>query len=190
MKNKTLIILRRILLVVVGLILGLNVYHWNASKLVGDAMPMPLGVGFSVVLSGSMEPTLKVNDLVVIKAAETYDVGDVVVFQSGKELIIHRIVQIDETSVLTQGDANNVVDAPIDISMIKGRLVFHIPAVGAIVRIIKTLPGTVVLLAIALVLLELSWKKEKNKDIEDIEAIKNEIRLLREEQMKEEKGDG
>lgn len=183
------ILLRRVLLAFIGLILGLNVYQWNANSIVGNAMPMPFGVGISVVLSGSMEPTLKVNDLVIIKEADVYAIGDIIVYQSVSDLIIHRIVDLADGHVWTQGDANNVMDAPIEMSMIKGKMVVRIPAVGAIARVLKTVPGTIMMLAAAIVLLELSWKKEKSKDMEDIEAIKREIRELRKEQIEREKGD-
>lgn len=181
---KTSTIVRRILLVFVGLVLGLNVYHWNANRLVGNAMPMPFGFGAAVVLSGSMEPALSVNDLAIIKESDTYSEGDIVVYQTGQELIIHRIIGISDGTVYTQGDANNVQDTPIDLSLIKGRLLMHVPAIGALIRFLKTVPGTMIVLGIAIVLMELSWKKEKAKDIEDIEAIKREIRKLREEQEK------
>ena len=183
-RAKTSTIVRRMLFVFVGLVLGLNVYHWNAYKLVGNAMPTPFGYGAAVVLSGSMEPTLSVNDLVIIKEADVYAEGDIVVYQTGKDLIIHRIIGIEDGMVYTQGDANNAQDTPTDVSQIKGKLLLHIPIVGALVRFLKTVPGTVIVLAIAIVLMELSWKKEKAKDIEDIEAIKREIRKLREEQEK------
>ena len=45
--------------------MGINVYLWNASSLAGNAMPMPFGFGMAVVLSGSMEPVLSVNDLLL-----------------------------------------------------------------------------------------------------------------------------
>ena len=48
----------------ISLVLGGTAYSWNARRLAGNAMPMPFGVGLSVVLSGSMEPTLSVNDLI------------------------------------------------------------------------------------------------------------------------------
>ena len=37
-------VLRRVLLVIISLVLGINVYLWNASSLAGNAMPMPFGL--------------------------------------------------------------------------------------------------------------------------------------------------
>jgi signal peptidase len=118
---------RRILLVVVSVIFGVNVYIWNAGVLGGNSMPMPFGIGSAVVMSGSMEPTLSVNDWVCIRESEEYFVGDVVVYQSGRDLVIHEIIDINDGVVTTKGPANNTADDPIDIQYVKGRLIFAIP---------------------------------------------------------------
>lgn len=187
--GKKLPILRWCILAVLALIIGINLYSFNATTLAGNALPMPFGIGSAVVLSGSMEPTLSVNDLVIIQAAEDYAVGDIIVYQSGNSLVIHRIVAIDGENIIARGDANNVDDAPIPAIYIKGRLVCAIPFVGLLLRAIKSLPGTIVLIVAAVVLLEMSWRKEKGKDMEKMDAIKEEIRRLQAELKEEEKGE-
>lgn len=172
---------RRLLLIAAGLVLGINVYQWNAKTLAGNAFPMPFGWGTAVVMSGSMEPTLSVNDLVVVRTAEDYAIGDIVVYESGRSLVIHRVVDIQDETVTLKGDANNVADDPISEIYLKGRLVLALPHVGGLMRIVKSLPGTIVLLGAAVLLLERSWRKEKNKDAETLDAIKAEIRALQQE---------
>lgn len=65
--KKTKSIFRYIAFALVGIIIGVFIYNQNAKSVVGDKMPMPLGYGVTVVLSGSMEDTLSVDDLVIIK---------------------------------------------------------------------------------------------------------------------------
>jgi signal peptidase len=173
----------------ISLVLGGTAYSWNARRLAGNAMPMPFGVGLSVVLSGSMEPTLSVNDLVVIREAESYQVGDVVVFQERYNLVIHRLVSIDGDTAVTQGDANNTPDAPIELSQIKGKLVAHIPEIGAIVRLLQTLPGTITILAIAVLILLRSRKSEREVQNAELEEIRREIDALRQSIEDSEKAD-
>ena len=60
-------VLRWLLIVVCGLILGVNVYLANANSLVGNQLPMPFGYGAAVVLSGSMEPEFSEGDLIIVK---------------------------------------------------------------------------------------------------------------------------
>ena len=177
-------IIRRVILVILGLIIGTNAYLANAKTLTGNQMPMPFGYGAAVVLSGSMEPVLSKGDLIIVQEKESYKVGDVVVFQSGKSLIVHRIIKIDDKKVITQGDANNVADPEFDTQFIKGKEVFRIPYIGVLVDIIKTPTGTIVILILAFWMVEYSFRKQKNEDSEKQEEIKAEIRRLKEEQEK------
>lgn len=189
-EKKKLPIMRWCLLAVLALIIGMNLYSFNATALAGNAMPMPFGIGSAVVLSGSMEPVLSVNDLVIVREAEDYAVGDIVVYQSSGSLVIHRIVAIDGENIIARGDANNVDDAPIPAIYIKGKLIFAVPFVGAVLRLIKSLPGTIVLIIAAVLLLEMSWRKEKGKDMEKMDAIKDEIRKLQAELQEEKETKG
>ena len=177
-------IIRRVILVILGLIVGINAYLANAKTLTGNQMPMPFGYGAAVVLSGSMEPVLSKGDLIIVQEKESYKVGDVVVFQSGKSLIVHRIIKIDDKKVITQGDANNVADPEFDTQFIKGKEVFRIPYIGVLVDIIKTPTGTIVILILAFWMVEYSFRKQKNEDSKKQEEIKAEIRKLKEEQEK------
>ena len=183
MKNKKLLrILRPILLIVAGVVLGINIYSWNARSLTGNQLPMPFGYGAAVVLSGSMEPTIMTDELIIVTQEDAYQVGDVVVYQSGRILVVHRIVAMDEETVTTRGDANNVDDEPIPPEHIKGKVVAHIPHVGAAVRIIKTPWATALLVVAAVLTVELPFIRKKMADKKAREALMEEIRKLKEEQ--------
>lgn len=173
--------LRRLLLVIISLVIGGNLYLWNAQSVLNNTLPMPFGYGFAVVMSGSMEPALRVDDLVVIHAREEYRVGDIIVFQSGNERIIHRIVAIDGETVQTKGDANNVPDAPVALSEVKGTLVLRLPGAGVIARALRNPLGIVIVLAVAFVLLEMSYRKQREEKDENQERLKDEIRRLQKE---------
>lgn len=170
---------RRLALVVLGLLLGINAYLANARGLGGNQLPMPFGTGFAVVLSGSMEPTLHVNDLLVVRRSDQYNVGDIVVYQSGYELIVHRVIAADGDTLVTRGDANNAADPPIDVSAVKGVVAARVPVLGTVVSALKTPTGILVLLVCAFGLIELSYRRQKDADDRDLEAIKAEIRRLK-----------
>lgn len=173
---------RRALVVIAGLILGLNLYRWNASALAGNSLPMPFGVGMAVVLSGSMEPTLSVNDVIIVREAESYHVNDIVVYDSGREMIVHKIIEQNGDTFITKGDANNVPDAPIRAEAIKGKVVFSIPYAGIAVKALRSPVGMIVVILAAVLLIEGSFRREKENDENRLEEIKAEIRRLREEQ--------
>ena len=183
MAKKLKAILRTVFLVAVALVLGVNVYLWNARSLMGNALPMPFGYGAAVVLSGSMETTFSTGDLILVKEQEEFQVDDIVVFQTGNVLVVHRIVELRDGTVITRGDANNVEDAPIRPEYIKGVVFGHIPQVGTLIRLMKTPAVTLALVAAAILMVEVSFRKEMEKGDDELEKIKEEIRKLKEEQM-------
>ena len=66
-----------------------------------------------LVLTGSMEPTMKVNSVCVAKKA-TYDdveVGDIIMYKIDGKLITHRVIEETEQGFRTKGDNNNTEDA-------------------------------------------------------------------------------
>ncbi|MBQ3193241.1 MAG: signal peptidase I [Oscillospiraceae bacterium] len=174
--------LRTALLVFASAVLGVHLYLWNAKTLMGNALPMPFGYGAAVVLTGSMEPAIMADDLIIVKEGGEFRTGDIVVYQSGNMLVVHRIVAVDADTVTTQGDANNAPDAPVRREMIKGHVVATLPGMGAAARLLKTPAVTITLIGGALLLSELSYRKEKEKDQDELEKIKEEIRKLKAEQ--------
>ncbi len=175
---------RTVMLAIIALVLGISVYNLNASRLLGNKLPMPLGYGASVVMSGSMEPTLKVDDLVFIKKTKDIKVDDIIVFQSGNSLVIHRVIKIDGDGVTTKGDANNAEDEPIKLKDVKGVMVGRIPFVGILVDFIKQPIVVIILLVGAFLLTEKSYRKEKQKDSDELKEIELEIKKLLEETRK------
>lgn len=175
-------ILRYAAFALIGMIIGVFLYNQNARGVIRDRMPMPFGYGMSVVLSGSMEDRLSVDDLVIIKATDAYAVNDIVIYQDGDSLVIHRIIEIDGDTVTTKGDANNIADEPINKSQIKGVLVFDIPKIGAAVQILKQPVFVIAFLAAAIILIELSYAKEKDKDTEELDEIKAQIEKLKQDE--------
>lgn len=163
----------------IGIVLGLFVYAQNAQGILRDKMPMPFGYGMSVVLSGSMESRLSVDDLVIIKATDRFEVNDIVLYQDGNSLVIHRIIEIDGDTVITKGDANNIADDPIQKSQIKGVLVYDISGLGAVINILKQPVVIILILVAALLLTELSYRKEKDNDTEELDEIRKMIEELK-----------
>ena len=174
-------VIRRILLAVLGLILGVNLYLANAKSIVGNQLPMPFGYGMANVLSGSMEPTFSKGALLVVKKSDNVKKGDIVVYQSGSELIVHRIIAIDGDEVQTQGDANNVADPVFEKNEIKGVVLFWIPGLGTVAEILKTPTVMILLLVAAFLLMERSFRSQRESDDRELDAIKEEIRKLKAE---------
>ena len=178
-------VIRYLILSVLAVMIGVNVFILNARHLTGNAVPTPFGYGASVVLSGSMEPTLSVGDLLIVQAQENYEVGDIVVYQSGKMPVVHRIMELDEEMVTTRGDANNTNDEPFPVGAIKGEVIAVVPGVGQVLWTLKSPVATVIMLVLAVLLVEWSLRSGKDEKEAEKEKIKAEIRALMEE-LKEE----
>jgi len=91
---------------------------------------------FVMVSGNSMEPTYSHGDLVVLRKAAPYKVGDVVAYpmktylRTGR-LVIHRVVGSDGDGAITQGDNRNTVDPwRPGQSDIRGKAWVHIPGAG------------------------------------------------------------
>ena len=170
------------LLVICGALIGINAYLMNAQNLVGNKLPMPFGYGAAVVLSGSMEPEFSKGDLIIVKETEDFDLNDIVVFDSGTSLVVHRVVGIGKDEVVTKGDANNVEDEPISRTAVKGKVLFWIPHLGTFVEFMKTPIGIIIIVAAAIMLIEVPHFKEVKKDDEEMQKIIDEIKRLKDEQ--------
>jgi len=98
-----------------------------------------LGIKPYVIVSGSMEPTLSVGDVVFIEKSDFNEVNssDIIAYYNGEQIIVHRVVDIkvsDDNMVLKlKGDANENID-PIDVTeeMFLGKVVFKVPKIGLI----------------------------------------------------------
>ncbi|MEM0368852.1 MAG: S26 family signal peptidase [Desulfurococcaceae archaeon] len=92
-------------------------------------------LGVSVVLTDSMVPSIRPGDMVFYFNAG-FGVGDVVVYcVTPSHCVVHRVVDfivLDtvngyRTMVVTKGDSVDVVDSPVEIGRVRGRVVFSIP---------------------------------------------------------------
>lgn len=178
-------ILRIIIFSVISLVLGLTIYTINAKKVTGKQLVMPFDKTICVVLTGSMEPTISVNDLLIVEKTNDYVVGDIVVYESGNSLVVHRIMEINGDTVITAGDKNYAqdgsLDKPIKMSAISGEVVGTIPVLGLIFKMIKSPIGIFVILTLSVILLVLSYRKEKEENNKEIDSLKEELDKLKKE---------
>lgn len=65
-----------------------------------------------VIISGSMEPILKVGGILYYKQEkiENFKEGDVLVYQLNDLIISHRIIKIIDNSFITKGDNSETID--------------------------------------------------------------------------------
>lgn len=82
------------------------------------------GTSLKCRISGnSMAPLLKEGDLVTVVSAEKVRIGDIIVFGES-QLLVHRLVKfLNSEKVLTKGDKNLTLDAPLAKEKIIGKVI-------------------------------------------------------------------
>lgn len=140
--------------------------------------------GFSIfeVETGSMEPTIKKGDCVIVQMANEFNTNDIVTFLSGEDFITHRVIEAYKGTYVTQGDANNAKDEPISREQIVGKVVKILPSVG-IIRNTLMNPGVLIALIITLYLVSLVFKDRKKamrvkEEVDDKMSIIDKIKTL------------
>lgn len=111
--------------------------------------------------SGSMEPYLKVNDIIIIKPYNEYKVDDIVTYKADSGYVTHRIVSIDEDVVITKGDANNAQDNPISQDKIVGKMVYKFHSIHFISFLFSNPFSWVVLFIVGIIITCLIPDKKK-----------------------------
>ena len=111
-----------------------------------------------VVLSGSMEPTIKTGSLCFINRHASYkDIKkkDIIAFRlDDKTLVTHRVVKVTKDGLETKGDNNNAKDGTITTAdNFVGKNVFWIPKVGYIVKVFQSTKGKIIAVTCIILLL-------------------------------------
>ena len=137
------IIMYAIIVIFIGIGILLVAYYIDIKKSAAN-VETPL-YGAYVIVSGSMEPIIKIKDAVIIRRVDSKDdiaVGDVITYRSMDEayygiLITHRVVDIQnengKTIYVMKGDNNETVDrSPIEFGQITGKVIMRVPKIGYI----------------------------------------------------------
>ncbi|MEK7561005.1 MAG: signal peptidase I [Patescibacteria group bacterium] len=119
--------------IVIGLLFGLPKFlSWSLNT------PYPM----AAITSNSMWPVFTAGTLVFIQGVPKEDLktGDIIVWRNaaGGGFTIHRIARLNETTLVTKGDANFTEDEPVAYERVVGRAwgmfgrPFKIPYIGSV----------------------------------------------------------
>lgn len=146
------------------------------SKFILNEYPIKLfGNALLIVTTGSMEPTIKSGELIVIKEQKKYEIGDIVTYKDNEGfLITHRIIQKDNQSIITKGDSNNLNDEKILLKNVEGRVIYHSKILGDFV-LYWLKPIVIVYLVTILIinLFKMLLKEERSTKDEEKDKITN-----------------
>ena len=178
-----------ILSVLLLLLLVLAVYGKATTVFGRKSYPNYFGYTFFSVASGSMEPTLYINDVILVKIGnEDLVKDDIITFVNQKdEIITHRVLSIDGNSITVKGDNNNTIDAPINRDQVIGKTVKIFPKLSVWQKIFSE-PKILIVLFITLLLFDfaISYKGKGNESSNKKEK-KSSIDKLKKKEKKPEK---
>ncbi len=174
------------LTIVLLIILGLVIYGKAITTFGNGVYPNYFGYTFFEVASGSMEPTLQINDVILVKITqEDLKKGDIVAFENEGTVITHRIIYMDGDILTVKGDNNDVVDKPITKGQVIGKITKIFPSLG-IWKMVLTDPKILLAIFITLLLFDFALSYEgKPKLIKKAIKAKADITLVEEEKEEE-----
>ena len=173
------------------------------SVVLTPAGQVPQVLGYSVfrVMTGSMEPEIREDSLLVVQKTPPEDIapGDIISFFSPDPMLegavnTHRVARVEKENgriqFITKGDANVIEDTyPVDASALVGRAVFKSYGLGKAVSLLSNplVFGIIILLPLLIILLmnlyravriaaDIAKKEEEEavrKALEEIKAKQN-----------------
>ncbi len=160
-------IIKYILIGILTLAILSNSYVMIMRKVRPGSQPAIFGYSVALVVSGSMEPAVCVDDIIIIKNQKSYKKNDIISFSNGKSLYTHRIVEITTEGFVTKGDANNAADdVLVKEAEVSGKVIYVIPRIGSIVYFLRSPLGImlIILFIFGTLLMPDKINKKENDD--------------------------
>lgn len=132
-------IILALLAIVATLIVIFNMYQYVCINLLHKELATLNGYAVLEVVSGSMEPTIHIGDLIVIDTkTKEFKEQDIVTFRDvNGSFVTHRIISLKENEMITKGDYNKSDDGIQSIDTIIGKYKFKISGLGILMTSLK-----------------------------------------------------
>lgn len=169
---------------------------------INGSTPSVFGYSIFRVSSGSMEPELKVGDIIldkVVENPEALKVGDVITFKSddyGDMLVTHKVIKApyEENGKLmlqTKGVANDIADNPISVDEVKGIMICKVDYLDTVYNVFLSPWGLLILIALIVIIFFdeiitiVKILTNNDRSVEDADDINEIIDRLQAEKLKE-----
>ena len=140
-------------------ILSLTIIVNVSVAIKNNKVPNLFGYSYMTVTTGSMEPVLKINDLIVVKRRTTYKVNDIVTFYYDvnndgiNDVVTHKIVAINGDIVTTYGVNNPITKTEtIQMKNIVGKVIYQSTFLGNILSH-KVVTNKIYILSLIIIIL-------------------------------------
>lgn len=158
---KTILNITYTILVIIAIIL---IYNIIQVSIFNKPYMNIFGYSFFQVKTGSMSGTMEIGDIIAVKITKDVKKDDIITYEKDQILITHRIIEKQDETIITKGDANNAEDEPISREKVIGKVVYILRNVEIWKQVLKT-PEVYISVIITLILFGLTISiGEKRKE--------------------------
>lgn len=178
-------IITNTILIILFIILAIIIFVKAKTLISGKNYFEFFGYSIFEVATGSMEPAISKNDIIITKKTDNYEINDIITFSKENDYITHRILSKNEDNYITKGDSNNTSDSPITNKDIIGKVIKVYPNLG-IWKEVLTNPKILLIIFVTLVIFDIafSYDTKKAKKKIDVKTINKEAKELTKEEIK------
>ncbi len=145
--------------------------------------------GYTVfeVQSGSMAPTVNVDDMLLVKLTDDIEKDDIITYKKDDNFITHRVIEANGNKIITKGDSNNSEDKIIEKEDVLGKIVKIFPGFGKWKKILLS-PAVLIAIFSTLTIFSFvfSYSDKKKAKVSSKEKLERESKP---ENLKKEKKD-
>ena len=199
-------IVKRIILVLIIAAFAIALISFVIVRVNGGT-PEIFGYSVQRIISGSMEPTLQVGDIILCKKVtdpSEVKVDDIITFRGNSDFeynyVTHRVVAPPEKNIngeyvlTTKGDANNIVDKEISFSSVHSKFIRKIDFLNSLYELFLSPWGLLIFIAALIIIFfdELltvvkvftgNYKDDEEEEDESIKGLMESIRTEEEEEQ-------
>lgn len=150
-------LLGNLLFIFFMIIMGILIFITGQSRFTGRE-PSLFNHRLYIVDSGSMNPTISIDSMIVVKESMPEDIkkGDIITYYGSRSSVkvTHRVMEVGGQGefFITKGDANKTNDfLPVEGEKVIGKVVFTIPLIGIIFRFLGSIQGIISLAVIGVI---------------------------------------
>lgn len=145
-----------------------------------------LGIYMFNIVSESMEPTLEIDDVVIVQKCDTSQLqkGDIITFEQDGRIISHRILDVTKEKGTikfeTKGDNNEIPDPEkVEAGQVYGKVLFKVKRIGKVISYIQNVRGLINIAIFAVIVYILVSLRDRQKNTRKMKRKKYEIKKMR-----------
>lgn len=182
-------IIKTIMLAILITLLISNIIMFYQTNIKHTEIPQVAGISVFNIVSGSMKPTININDLIVIKKCKESEIEneDIITYKKADGTVVtHRVIRKNkengEIVYVTKGDNNPVEDnGVVKYSQVHGKYLFKIKGIGGFVEKLQKNNGLISVAIAIIIFVILKNGRDKKKETRKIAREKYDIKKKREE---------